>query len=45
MGQHLYDVEACALPYGSAQRIIDAAAPYVDWGVDEIVFNGPKPTA
>ena len=44
MGQHLYDEEADALPFGSAQRIVDAIAPYVDLGIGEIVFNGPKPT-
>lgn len=43
MGQHLYDEEADALPYGEPQRIIDAVAPYIDLGIDEIVFNGPVP--
>ena len=43
MGQHLYDEEADALPYGSPQRIIDAAEQLIEMGIDEIVLNGPYP--
>ena len=44
MGQHLYDEEAEALPFGSPQRIIEAIEPLVDLGIDEVIFNGPYPT-
>ncbi|MGM9999250.1 MAG: LLM class flavin-dependent oxidoreductase [Candidatus Bruticola sp.] len=43
MGQHLYDEEADALPFGTAQRIIDSIEPLVDMGIDEVIFNGPYP--
>lgn len=44
LGQHLYDEEADALPYGSPQRLIDCFASYIELNVDEIVLNGPDPT-
>ncbi len=44
LGQHLYDEEAEALPYGSPQRVIDSIAPLLELGIDEVVFNGPQPT-
>lgn len=44
MGQHLYDEEADALPFGSPQRIIDAIEPLIGLGIDEVVFNGPYPS-
>lgn len=44
MGQHLPDEEADALPIGEASRLIDAAAPYVSLGVDEVVLNVPSPS-
>ncbi|MGM9991628.1 MAG: LLM class flavin-dependent oxidoreductase [Candidatus Bruticola sp.] len=43
MGQHLYDEEADALPFGSTQRIIDAIEPLIDMDIDEVIFNGPYP--
>ncbi|MCR4784884.1 MAG: LLM class flavin-dependent oxidoreductase [bacterium] len=44
MGQHLYDEEADALPFGSAARIIEAIEPLIELGIDEVVFNGPYPS-
>ncbi len=44
MGQHLYDEEADALPFGSPQRIIDSIEPLIDLGIDEVIFNGPYPS-